>query len=208
MGLPDNRREADSSYCAKALEAWSWWVAFRKPSSSKSPVWQTSACRYGWGNAQFLAECDCLRWRSQFRLDGPVCDLHREYPGFCVRSFSRRHLSDLHAGLSRRYRGACHASPKQLIAIARSAEVQSAPRRTTRIFTGIPGMRTYRSRTQSMAGARLLHAVGSRKRGDDCHALCPPIEPGLPFERELGVASVLPFSRSIAVHRCKVGFAG
>jgi hypothetical protein len=33
MGLPDNRREADSSYCAKALEAWSWWVSFSRPSS-------------------------------------------------------------------------------------------------------------------------------------------------------------------------------
>jgi hypothetical protein len=33
MGLPDDRREADSSYCAKALGAWSWWVLFQKPSS-------------------------------------------------------------------------------------------------------------------------------------------------------------------------------
>jgi hypothetical protein len=33
MGLPDNRREADSSYCAKALEAWSWWVSLPRPSS-------------------------------------------------------------------------------------------------------------------------------------------------------------------------------
>jgi hypothetical protein len=38
MGLPDNRREADSSYCAKALEAWSWWVPHRKPPPSKSSV--------------------------------------------------------------------------------------------------------------------------------------------------------------------------
>jgi len=30
MGLPDNRRKADSSYCAKALGAWSWWVAVSK----------------------------------------------------------------------------------------------------------------------------------------------------------------------------------
>jgi hypothetical protein len=30
MGLPDNRRKADSSYCAKALGAWSWWVSLLK----------------------------------------------------------------------------------------------------------------------------------------------------------------------------------
>jgi hypothetical protein len=69
-------------------------------------------------------------------------------------------------------------------------------------------MQTYRSRTQSMAGARLSHVVGPRKRRDDCHALCQPIELGLPFERELGVASVLPSSRSIATHQDKIGFAG
>jgi hypothetical protein len=33
MELPDNRRKADSSYCAKAPEAWSWWALFHRPSS-------------------------------------------------------------------------------------------------------------------------------------------------------------------------------
>jgi hypothetical protein len=31
MGLPDDRRKADSSYCAKAQEAWSWWEPLIDP---------------------------------------------------------------------------------------------------------------------------------------------------------------------------------
>jgi hypothetical protein len=36
MGLPDDRRKADSSYRAKTLGAWLWWELFEDPPASKS----------------------------------------------------------------------------------------------------------------------------------------------------------------------------
>jgi hypothetical protein len=59
-----------------------------------------------------------------------------------------------------------------------------------------------------MAETMLAHAVGARKRRDECHASYQQIEPGFQFDSEPSSAPALRSSRSTAVHQYKIGFTG
>jgi hypothetical protein len=207
MGLPDNRREADSSYCAKALEAWSWWVLFPRPPPSKISSSQPSAYRYGGCDAEFLPGYDCPLQPDQFRFDCIIRGRLRLPSCSRIRGFNRDHFPDRCFGRPHRSCGACHASPKELVATVSDHRVgpYALP---LAIFTRIPGMLTYRSRPQPTAGTWPMHAVSAPRRRDECHASRQKLERGFPLDGGAGTASTLACFRSVTAHQYRIDSTG